>query len=164
MDNFGQLAEQRFQFLQASVQSGGILEIETPRSLVALGGDLSYQRLTPTVEVSLDTGHLDAVFIVTTAFETGRQAHLHFRIDTAGEAGIGMKVVHAAAHFEEIERVVGELFCRCAREKWSVIIGLPIQAAQARGYRSSRVFIFQVQLDQRREAEAEPLRIRLGKS
>src|SRR2546423_9817010 len=111
MDNLGELAEQRLQFLQAGVQSGGILEIETRRSLVALGGDLSYQRLTTSVEVSLNTRHLDAVFIVTTTFETGRQAHLHFGVDAAGEAGVGMKVVDAAAHFEEIEGVVGELFC-----------------------------------------------------
>ena len=111
------------------MQSGGILEIEVRRSLIALGGNFSNQRFTASVEISLNTGYLGTVLIVAAAFETGGQAHLHFGIDTAGEAGIGVKVVHTAAHFEEVEGVVGELFCRGAGEKWSVIIGMPVQAA-----------------------------------
>ena len=62
MDNFWELAEQRLELLQASMQRGGILEIETRRSLVALRGNLSYQRIASSVEISLNAGYLDTVF------------------------------------------------------------------------------------------------------
>ena len=66
-----------------------------------------------------------------------------------------MKIVHAAAHLEEIERIVGKLLGRGARRKWPVVERTPAQAAEAGGDGGAGVFIFQVQLEQRSEAQAQ---------
>src|SRR5258705_12642982 len=96
------------------------------------------------------------------AFVTGREAHLHFGINAAGESGVRVQIVNAAAHFEKIECVTGELFGGSARRKRTVVkIGetgvspvwaggdarrsteaWAIQPAEARGHRRSRIFVF----------------------
>ena len=81
-----------------------------------------------------------------------------------GKFWVGMEVVDAAAHLEEIERIVGEFFCRGARGERTVVERTSSQAAEAGGDGRARVFIFQVQLDQRGEAQAQTVRVGLRES
>src|SRR6266851_2174338 len=75
-----------------------------------------------------------------------------------------MKIVHAAAHLEEVEGVVHEfLGCRAGLER-SVIKRASVEASQAGSNGGARVFIFEVQFYQRREAKAQTVGIGLGKS
>ena len=48
-----------------------------------------------------------------------------------------MEVIHAAAHLEKIQGIVGELFCRRARRKRSVVDRAPTQATELSGRASA---------------------------
>ena len=74
-----------------------------------------------------------------------------------------MEIIHAAAHLEEIQRIVGELFRGSPRGKGPVVKRAAAQPAQAGGDRSTRIFIFHVQLEQRREAQAQTVAVGFGK-
>jgi hypothetical protein len=99
------------------------------------------------------------VFLVAAALETGRETHLHLRVDAARKRGIGMQVVHAAAHLEEIERIAGKLLCHRTRGKWPVIDVASTETAEPRGDGSPRKLVFEVQFDQRRKAQTEPVTV-----
>ena len=73
-----------------------------------------------------------------------------------------MEIIDAAPHLEKVEGVIHELFRRNTRGKGSVINVLSRNAAEARRGRRAGEFIFQAQLDQRSEAQAQTVRIGLG--
>ena len=75
-----------------------------------------------------------------------------------------MQVVDAAAHLEEVERVVGELFCSGAGGERSIVKRSSAQAAETDGDRGARVFVFQMQLNQRSEAQTEAVGVSLRKN
>ncbi|MGH9500070.1 MAG: hypothetical protein ACRD3L_13095 [Terriglobales bacterium] len=79
------------------------------------------QRIAAGVEIGLYPGNFEGVFAVRAAFEAGGEAHFHFGVDAAGEFRVGVKVVNAAAHLEEVERIVGVLFGGDARGEGAVI-------------------------------------------
>src|ERR1700693_2547933 len=71
-----------------------------------------------------------------------------------------MEIVHAAAHLEKIQRIIGELSRGCTRGEGSVVEGFPAaEASEAGGDGGARVFVFQVQLEQRSEAQAEAIAV-----
>ena len=75
-----------------------------------------------------------------------------------------MEIVHAAAHLEKIQGIIGKFFRRGAGWKRAVVERAPAQAAQAGGDGRARVFIFEVQLEQGREAQAEAVGVGPGES
>ena len=102
--------------------------------MIALRGDFAHKGVAAAVEVILHAGDFGTVLVIGAAFEAGREAHLHFRIDTAGELGIRMEIIHAAAHFEKVERVAGEFFCSGAGRKRAVIEVSAAKPSKARGH------------------------------
>ena len=101
--------------------------------------------------------------------KTGSQTHLHLGINAAGKFWVGMEIFHAAPHLEKVERVVHKFFRRHPRCEGSVINvvsrnPLSRNASQSRRDRSAGEFVFQMQLDQRSEAQPQAIRVSLGKS
>ena len=70
-----------------------------------------------------------------------------------------MEVVDAAAHLEEVERIVHELLGGDSGDEGTVENGASAEAAEARGDGGARVFVFKVQLYQRCEAKAQAVGI-----
>src|SRR5579863_2034184 len=116
-----------------SVNGGGVFEGEVGGGGVALGGAFAEQGLAVGIEVGLHPTHFSCVVLIAAAFETRGQAHFHFGIDAAGERGVGMEVVYAAAHFEEVERVVHEFFGGGARGERAVVEVAPVEPAETCG-------------------------------
>ena len=114
-------------------------------------------------KIGLHAVYFCGIFFVGAAFEAGREAHLHLGIDAAGEFRVGMQVVDAAAHLEEVQRIVHELLGGDAREERAVVERASAEPAKPRGDGGARVFVFEMQLHQRREAEAQAVGIGLGK-
>ena len=160
--DFGKLPEHRLEFFHASVQRRGAFKFQTGRGLLALRAYLPHQGVAAAVEVGLHPGHLGVVVLVGAALEAGRETHFHLGVDAAGKLRVGMEIVHAAPHLEEIERVVGEFFRGRTRWERPVVKRAPAQTSQPGGDRSARVFIFHVQLEQRGEAQAEAVGVGLG--
>ncbi len=75
-----------------------------------------------------------------------------------------MELVYAAAHLEEVERIVHELLGGGAGLEWPVVKRAAFEASQACGDGSPWILVFEMQLHQRREAEAHAVAVRLGKS
>src|SRR6266852_3196147 len=73
-----------------------------------------------------------------------------------------MQIVDAAAHLEEVERIVHELLGRCAGLEWAVIEIASPEAPEARSDRGTRVFILKMEFDQRRETEPHAVGVGLG--
>src|SRR5690242_8846668 len=96
------------------------------------------------VEIRLHARDLFPILVVRAALETRSQAHLHLGIDTARKGRVGMKIVHTAAHLEEIERVAGILFRGNARREWPVVNRMSLETAQAGGDRCPRILVFQM--------------------
>src|SRR5208282_3692198 len=69
----------------------------------------------------------------------------------------------AAPHLEEVERVVQKLFRRHPRSKRAVVSILSRNSPQSGRDRSARKFIFQMQFDQRGEAQTQAIGIGLRK-
>ena len=74
-----------------------------------------------------------------------------------------MEIVDAAAHLEQVERVVGELLGRDAGGERPKILRVALHCGDARGDRRPRVRIVEDQLDQRRETQAQAFVVGLGK-
>src|SRR5208337_2088585 len=107
--------------------------------------------------------------VIRTAAKARRQTHLHLGIHATGEFGVGMKVVDAAAHLEEIERIVHKLFRGYPRSKRSVVKVIPWKlfardSSQPRRDRRAWEFVFQMHLDERSKAQPQAIRVGLGKS
>src|SRR5207302_3014531 len=66
-------------------------------------------------------------------------------------------------HLEEVERIVHELLCGSPRNKRAIVERTSTEPAKPRSDRGTRIFIFQVQLHQRRKTEAHAIRVGLGK-
>ena len=128
----GNWATAAFHFVQPRVQRRRGFEVEIGGRLVALLLDLAYQRLAAALKELLHAIDLGGILLVGAAFEARRQAHLHLGINAAGKGGVGMKVVDAASHLEQIERVVGELLRRNAREKRAVILRVALRSLPMR--------------------------------
>src|SRR3954454_16344183 len=132
-----------------------IFERQVCRCYFAFVAKLAQESFSSTVKVGLHPLDLGRIFLITASLKAWRQAHFHLGINASGELGIRMQIVHAAPHFEEVERIIHKVLRSNARYEWSVIECRPIQPAQARGNRCARVFILEMQFDQRSEAEAE---------
>ncbi len=152
VDNFWPLAQHGLQLFQTRVKDGGVFEVESGRSGVTLRRDFPHQRFPFSIEITLHARYFGAVFLVAATLETRRETHFHFRIDATGELGIGMQIVDAAAHLEEIERVTGELFGHAARSERPIVNVPAAQTPKPRSDRSPGKFVIQVKLDQRSEA------------
>ena len=122
-------------------------------------GDFPRQGFSATIKVRLHAGHFGAVFLVAATLKTGRETHLHLRVDAAWELGIGMQIVHAAAHLEKIEGVAGKLFCHSARRKWPVVNVAPIETAKPHGDGRTGKFVFQMKLDQGRKTQSQAVAV-----
>src|SRR5579859_6493199 len=146
------------------MNGGGRLKLHLGRGVLALRLHLPLQRLAARVQKTLDPNDLRTVFVIGAAAKAGRQAHLHLGIDAAGKFRIGMQVFDAAPHLEEVKRVVHELLCRHARSKRPVVEVLARQPSQSRCDRSAGEFVFQMQLDQGSEAEAQAIGVSFWKS
>ncbi len=112
MDDLRRLREHRLELLQNRVDGGCGLEVQVGGGAVALGGQLAGQRFAARVEKGHHARGFVGVQLVGAALEAGRQAHLHLGIDAAGMGRVGIEFLDAAADFEEVERVVGELLGR----------------------------------------------------
>ena len=130
-DDFGELAERGLEFVEAGVEGGGGFEIQAGGGGITLGGDFVEQRIAAGVEIGLYAGDLGAIFVVRAALEAGGETHFHFGVNAAGEFGVGIEIVNAAAHFKEVERIVGVFFGSGAgggrdRSRWICLAGGPI--------------------------------------
>ena len=131
-------------FSFSNVRAGpSVFEFKIGGRVVAQVRDFPHQRLAAAVEVGLHTRHFRAVLIIATTFETGCQAHLHFGIDAARKRRVGVQVVHATAHLEEVEGVIGEFLGCYTGLKRTVIKDRPFLrpsrvVIEARGYSLSR--------------------------
>src|ERR1039458_2533534 len=139
------------------MQSGGGLEMEIGGGVVPLPLDLAHQRVPAAFEKLLYAPHFGRVFLVAASLEAGRQAHFHLVINAAGELRVGMEIVNAAAHLEQVERIVGKLLGGDAGGERPKILRVAPDSANARGDRRSRVRIVEDHLDQRRETQAQTL-------
>ena len=131
---------------------------------VPLRSNLAHQRIAARIEVALHPPDFRGIVRIRTTAKAGCQTHFHVGIDAARKRRVGMQVVHAAPHFEEIQRVVHELLRSSPREERAVVDRATIQLAEPRGHRSPGKLVFQVQLDQRSEAEPHALDVGLGKN
>src|SRR5690349_15814000 len=102
---------------------GSVFEGEIGGGLVASLLDFAHQGMARAVEKLLNPSDLGAVFVVGAALEARRKTHLHFGVNAAGETGVGMKVLDAAAHFEKVEGVVQEFFRSRSGGEWTVVDG-----------------------------------------
>src|ERR1700694_712345 len=91
------------------------------RSSLTFGRPLPLQRLTARIEKLLNSYHLSPIFLVAAAAITRCQTHLHLGINAAWELRVGMQVIHAAPHFEEVESIVHKLLCRHSRGERPVV-------------------------------------------
>src|SRR5208337_1780076 len=145
--------------------------------------DLPHQRLAAAIQVLLHAPNLGRVFLVGAALEARRQAHLHLGINAAGECWIGTQIEGAAAHLEQVERVVGEFLRGHTRGKRPKVLRADSQAGgstglqpgeyfavqnsgfspgDARGHGRAWVRIVENELDQRRKAQPYALVVALG--
>ena len=129
-------------------------EVQVRRRLVPLALGLPQQRTAAAFEEFLHTRNLGGVLLVGAALETRRQAHLHLGINAAGKGRIGIQVVDAAAHLEQVERVVGKLLGSNPRGERPEILRAALDAGDARRDRRARIGIVEDQLDQRRKTES----------
>src|SRR5450432_2718490 len=84
-------------------------------------GEFAGQGFASAFKKSLHPGDFGVVVGVGAAFEARGEAHLHLGIDAAWERRVGMEIVHAAAHFEKVERVASEFFGGGARGERAVV-------------------------------------------
>src|SRR6202043_2889717 len=101
------------------------------------------------------------IFLIAAALKTGRQAHFHLGINAPGKLWVGMQIVNATPHLEEVERIVHELLSRNPRNKRTIVERTPAQPAKPRSDGSSRIFVFEMQLHKRCEAEPQPVLVSL---
>ncbi len=141
----------------------GGLEIQLSREALTLSFKFTQQRLTAGIKVLPHAGDLDSVSFVGTALEAWRQAHLHLRINAAGKTGIGIQVKGAAAHLEQVKRIIEKLVCHGPRTKRAIIERAAAQFADACGDIGARIFVFQVEADHRRGPQTQALLVCLRK-
>ena len=160
---FGHLLQDRRELFEARVQSRGFFKGKRFRRMVAFDSDLALERFAARVEKVFHADDLSAVLVVGAALEARGEAHLHLGIDAAGEGEVGMKVVDAAAHLEEVECVVHEFFRRQPRRERAVVDVFSAEAREARYDRGSRVFVSEMQHDEWGEPQAQPVGVGFGK-
>src|ERR1700730_9655263 len=97
------------------------LEFHFCRSSLTFARHLPLQGLTARIEKLLNSHYLCPIFIIAAAAITRCQTHLHFGINAAWELRVGMQVIHAAPHFEEVESIVHKLLCRHSRGERPVV-------------------------------------------
>src|SRR5215472_5806524 len=163
MNDLRQSAQNRFQLFYASVDRCRRLKREVGRGSFALLAELTNQRLSPGIEKVLHASYLGRIFVVRAALETRRQAHLHLGVDTAGESGIRIKTFDAAAHLEEIQRIIHELLGRDARDERTVVQVLSASFTEPGSDRRPRIFVVQMQLHERRKSKTQALPVSLWK-
>ena len=73
-----------------------------------------------------------------------------------------MEIVNAAAHLEQVERIVGKLLGGDAGGERPKILRVALHCRDARGDRRPRVRIVEDQLDQRRKTQAQAFVVGLG--
>src|SRR5215469_12855788 len=111
---------------------GRLFEGEFGGGVVTSLLDFANERMAGAIEELLNPRDLGAVLVVGAALEARRETHLHFGVDAAGETGVGMKVLDAAAHFEKIEGVVQELFGSGSGGEWTVVDGSSAETRKPR--------------------------------
>ena len=161
-DKFRQLLQHGREFVEPRMNGGRRLEFHFRRRFIALGRHLPLQRFAARVQKIFDPHHFGAVLVIRAAAKAGRQTHLHFGINAAGKFRIGMQVFHAAPHLEKVKRVVHEFFRRHPRPERPVIKVLSRNPPQPGRNRSTGEFVFQMQLDERREAQPQAIGVGLG--
>src|SRR5580700_3146391 len=95
--------------------SRGALEnngVEIGAGALAVVFDGGAERVAVRVKELYQPLHFGVVFLLGAAGKARREAHFHFGIDAAGESGIAANFDLTAAHFEEIERLLGKSECR----------------------------------------------------
>src|SRR5579863_3407516 len=105
---FGTKAQRGVEFFEALVELSGALEIEIGAGAFAVVFDRGAQRVAVGVEKLDEALDFGVVFLFGAAREARREAHFHFGVDAAGESGIAADFDLAAAHFEQVERLLGE--------------------------------------------------------
>src|SRR4030095_15329513 len=103
------------------------------------------------IEVRTHAVNLGVVIGIGASLETGGKAHLHLRIDTARKCGIGMKVVCAAAHLKEVERIVRNLFSQYSRREWAIVFRISAKRPDSGCDRYARVGIIEDEFQHGRE-------------
>src|ERR1700730_8502782 len=162
--DFRELAQDGVKFFYSSVNRSRVFKCQPTRRAFALGRKLALQRVSGGIKISLNPIHFGHIFVIAAALEARSQAHFHFGINASGEFWVGMQIVDAAPHLEEVERIVHELLGGNPRNEGAVIERTPAQPAYPRRNRSSRGFVFEMPLHKRREAESQPLLISLGEN
>src|SRR5215469_2162689 len=123
LNHFWQLPDHWLQLLQPRMDGGGLFECQVGRGCAPLSRELAGQRISAGIEIGLCTADFGGISLIRAALEAGREAHFHLGVDAAGKRGIGMKIVDAAAHLEEVQRVVHEFLGHKPRGKRSVVKG-----------------------------------------
>ena len=168
-DKLRQLLQHGREFVEPRMNGCGRLEFHFRRGVIALRRHLALQRFAARVQKILDPHHFGAILVIGAAAKAGSQTHFHFGIYAAGKFWIGMEIFHAAPHLEKVERVIHKLFRRHPRSKRPVVNvvsrnPLSRNPPQPRCNRSAGKFVFHMQLDERREAQPQAIRVSLGKN
>jgi hypothetical protein len=75
-----------------------------------------------------------------------------------------MEIVDAAAHLEEVQGIVGEFFRGGTRREGTIVERFSTQTAQAGCDRGARLLIFQVQIEQWGDAQAQAVALSFRKN
>ena len=106
--------------LHLRVQGGRLLELHRFRCSIARACDLGQQRSSLRLQIALHRGRLLRIPLVRASLEAGRKAHLHLGVDAAGERGVWLQVVGAAAQLEQVQRLVQKTLGSRARGERAV--------------------------------------------
>src|SRR5215472_10770622 len=129
----------------------------------ALIAEFANQRLSAVIEEVLHAPYFGRIFVIGAAFETRCEAHLHLGIDAAREFRVGIEIFDAAAHLEEIQRVVHELLGSNPRDKWAVVQVLSASFAEPRGDGGARILVIHMKLHKWSKPKTQPLLVSFRK-
>ena len=118
---FWTAAQDFVELLDFFVERRGALEVQLLAGFFALFFNSSTHRAAARFQKAHEPLDLDVVLLFAAPREAGREAHLHFGIQAAGESGIAADFDLAASHFEQIEDAFRKCHHGPARGKWAVI-------------------------------------------
>src|SRR5580658_7050983 len=156
---FRQAAQNVFRFFDLPVQRSGTLEILLLACAVARGLQFVRKRLAACGKERDNALDFGVIFLLGAAGEARREAHFHFRIDTAGKFGVAKNFDVAAANFEKIEEAAREGFGGTARRKWAVI---KTRCTYPPRDRAARIIVGEIYFQHRGRTQTRALTIRRG--
>src|SRR5690242_6716560 len=119
--DFRPAAQDFVQFFHFLVQRRGALEIQFLTGLFALFLESGSQRAAAGYKELHQAIYFDVVFFLRAARKARREAHFHFRINTAGKQGIAANLDLTPPNLEKIQRALSKSLRSAAGREWAVV-------------------------------------------